>query len=134
MAIGFKKFIIDAGETTDSVIDYLADPQARGDYYTEGDQAILRWLATARLQRLFALGGPIVLGRTPMRMLLEGRHPVTGEVIRRWGPNGTAVGAIDVTLSPAPKSVSVLGALADRETATRSSAWSGWRPTSPSPH
>ncbi len=115
MAIGFKKFIVGGHEATDSVIDYLADPQARGDYYTEGGQAILRWLATPRLQRLFALGGPIVLGRTGIRMLLEGRHPVTGEQIRRWGPNGTVVGAIDVTISPAPKSVSVLWALADRE-------------------
>ena len=77
---------------------------------------MLRWLATPRLQRMFALGGPIVLGRTAMRMLLEGRHPVTGQPIRRWGPNGTVVGAIDVTVSPAPKSVSVLWALADRET------------------
>ena len=67
MAIGFKKFIVGGLEATDSVIDYLADPQARGDYYTEGGQAILRWLATPRLQRLFALGGPIVLGRTGMR-------------------------------------------------------------------
>ncbi len=115
MAIGFKKFIVGGDETTDSVIDYLADPQARGDYYTEGGQAVLRWLATPRLQRMFALGGPIVLGRTGMRMLLEGRHPVTGELIRRWGPNGTVVGAIDVTISAAPKSVSVLWALADRE-------------------
>src|SRR5215472_10108325 len=116
MAIGFKKFIVGGDEATDAVIDYLADPQARGDYYTEGGQAVLRWLATPRLQRLFALGGPIVLGRTAMRMLLEGRHPVTGQPIRRWGPNGTVVGAIDVTVSPAPKSVSVLWALADRET------------------
>src|SRR5437660_2867008 len=116
MAIGFKKFIVGGDEATDSVIDYLADPQARGDYYTEGGQAVLRWLATPRLQRMFALGGPIVLGRTAMRMLLEGRHPVTGQPIRRWGPNGTVVGAIDVTVSPAPKSVSVLWALADRET------------------
>jgi conjugative relaxase-like TrwC/TraI family protein len=116
MAIGFKKFIVGGEETTDSVIDYLADPHARGDYYTEGGQAILRWLATDRLQRLFALGGPIVLGRTRMRMLLEGKHPVTGEQIRRLGPNGTMVGAIDVTISPAPKSVSVLWALADRDT------------------
>ncbi len=91
------------GTRLDSVIDYLADPQAGGDYYTEGGQAVLRWLATLRLQQLFALGGPIVLGRTGMRMLLEGGHPVTGELIRRWGPNGTVVGAIDVTLSPAPK-------------------------------
>ena len=36
MAIGFKKFIVGGHEATDSVIDYLADPQARGDYYTEG--------------------------------------------------------------------------------------------------
>jgi conjugative relaxase-like TrwC/TraI family protein len=115
MAIGFKKFIVGGGENTESVIDYLADPQARGDYYSEGGQAVLRWLATPRLQRLFGLGGPVVLGRTRMRMLLEGRHPVSGEPIRRWGPNGTVVGAIDVTLSPAPKSVSVLWALADRE-------------------
>jgi conjugative relaxase-like TrwC/TraI family protein len=116
MAIGFKKFIVGSEQTADSVIDYLADPHARGDYYTEGGQAVMVWLATPRLQRLFGLGGPIVLGRTGMRMLLEGRHPVTGEPIRRWGPNGTMVGATDVTLSPAPKSVSVLWALADRET------------------
>src|SRR5215813_8655653 len=93
MAIGFKKFIVGGDEATESVIEYLADPHARGDYYSEGGQAILRWLATERLQRLFALGGPIVLGRTAMRMLLEGRHPVTGEAIRRAGPNGTMVGA-----------------------------------------
>ena len=116
MAIGFKKFIVGRDETTESVIEYLVDPHARGDYYSEGGQAVLRWLATDRLQRLFALGGPVVQGRTAMRMLLEGRHPVTGEPIRRVGPNGTMVGAIDVTLSPAPKSVSVLWALADRET------------------
>src|SRR5215471_18257061 len=87
VAIGFKKFIVGGDEATDSVIDYLADPQARGDYYTEGGQAVLRWLSTPRLQRVLGLGGPLVEGRTRMRMLLEGRHPVTGELIRRWGPN-----------------------------------------------
>src|SRR3981081_2387037 len=116
MAIGFKKFIVGGDATTDAVIEYLADPQARGGYYHEGGRAVLRWLATPRLQRLFALGGPIVLGRTGIRMLLEGRHPVTGESIRQCGPNGTIGGAIDVTLSPAPKSGSVLWALADVET------------------
>ena len=43
--------------------------------------------------------------------LIAGRNPRTGKSIRRAGPDGTIVGAIDLTVSPAPKSVSVLWAL-----------------------
>jgi hypothetical protein len=50
--------------------------------------------------------------RQTLALLLRGLNPRTGQRIRRPGPDGTAVAALDLTLSPAPKSVSVLWALA----------------------
>ena len=45
--------------------------------------------------------------------LMEGRHPATGEWVRREGAGGGRGGGIDVTFS-APKSVSVMWALTDQ--------------------
>jgi conjugative relaxase-like TrwC/TraI family protein len=88
----------------------------RGDYYLspEGEptQAPGQWLATPdTLARLGIEGGARVDG-PEFIALMEGRHPRTGEWLRREGSNGRRGGGIDLTFS-APKSVSVVWALGD---------------------
>ena len=46
--------------------------------------------------------------------LMEGRHPVSGEFIRRAGADGRRAGGIDLTFS-APKSVSAVWALGSED-------------------
>jgi hypothetical protein len=101
----------------DPVEDRLADAQANGDYYTEGGSAVMPWLATDRARTFFGLGPRVgaQVSRGTMAALLNGRHPATGGLIRRPGPDGTKVGGSDVVMNPAPKSVSVLWAVADDE-------------------
>jgi conjugative relaxase-like TrwC/TraI family protein len=112
VATSLKKLKIGDGNLTAvEVVGYLSDPQDVGDYYTEDGRGFLTWLATERAKTLFALG-PRVSAST-LERLIEGRDPVTGKLIRRYGPDGTMVGAIDLTVSPAPKSVSILWALGD---------------------
>jgi conjugative relaxase-like TrwC/TraI family protein len=114
MTTTLKKLKIGKGSLTgESVVGYLVDPQDVGDYYTEDSEAFLTWLATDRARLLFALGDDV--SRGTLKNLIEGIDPITGQLFRRYGPDGTMVGAIDLTVSPAPKSVSILWALADDE-------------------
>jgi hypothetical protein len=46
MAIGSQKFIVGSEQTTDSVIDYLADPQAPRRLLHRGRLGVMLWLAT----------------------------------------------------------------------------------------
>jgi hypothetical protein len=112
MAASFKKLKIDEQHLTGAqVVAYLADPQSAGDYYSESGTAPMNWLATPLANTLFALGENV--SRTKLRLLIEGRDPVSGRGIRHRGGDRSMVGAQDVTLSPAPKSVSILWALGD---------------------
>ena len=112
MAVSVKKIKVGPGALSGKdVVNYLADPQSAGDYYSEDGAAPMNWLATPHATTLFALGEKV--SRSKLRDLIEGVHPVTGQVIRRAGPDGTMVGGLDVTVSPAPKSVSILWALGD---------------------
>jgi conjugative relaxase-like TrwC/TraI family protein len=88
----------------------------RGDYYLtptgEPVQAPGRWLASDETLEMLGirterqvLGGDFIA-------LMDGRHPVTGEWLRRVGAGGGRAAGIDVTFS-APKSVSVAWALAE---------------------
>lgn len=110
-----KKLIMDDSLTAEAVVAYMMDAQPTGDYYTEGGSAVVMWLATERARTYFALGPEVGarVSRHAMASLLRGRHPVTGSKIRKAGSDGTMVGGIDVTINPAPKSVSVLWAVAD---------------------
>jgi conjugative relaxase-like TrwC/TraI family protein len=110
------KIKIGEGQSAEAAVAYLADAQANGDYYTEGGSAIMLWLATDRARTYFGLGpGGGDVSRAKMAALLNGRHPTTGEKIRKEGQDGTMVGGIDLVLNPAPKSVSVLWAVANDE-------------------
>src|SRR5215467_9432765 len=110
MAVSYKKLKIDEEHLTGAqVVAYLADPQSAGDYYTEDGSAPMNWLTTPRVSERFALGEDV--SRTKLRLLIEGRDPVTGRSIRNRGGDRTKVGAHDLTVSPAPKSVSILWAL-----------------------
>jgi len=62
-------------------VRYLADPQARGDYYTEGG-SFMRWLATPRSATFLGLGDRV--SRATLGLLLSGLHPVSGP----WWPSG----------------------------------------------
>src|SRR5215469_18587634 len=113
MALGWKKLKIGGAHgTAEQAVSYLTDPQARGDYYTEG-VGIMRWLATPRSRRLLGLRDQV--SRLTLAMLLSGKHPVDGALIRHFGPDRTIVGGIDLTVNPAPKSVSILWALGNDE-------------------
>ncbi len=87
-----------------------------GDYYLTPDGEMTepagRWHAEPEtLERLGITTGPVVDGEDFLA-LMEGRHPGTGEWVRREGAGGGRGGGIDVTFS-APKSVSVVWALSD---------------------
>src|SRR5262249_47163505 len=112
-----KKLIIDESLTSEAVVSYMMDAQPTGDYYTEGGSAVVMWLATEHARTYFALGPEVGarVSRHAMASLLRGHHPVSGRKIRKPGSDGTMVGGIDVTINPAPKSVSVLWAVANDE-------------------
>ncbi|MDQ6900443.1 MAG: relaxase domain-containing protein, partial [Candidatus Dormibacteraeota bacterium] len=111
MAFSHHKIIIGAGQPAGQAVSYLADAQAKsGDYYSESHRAPMIWAASDQARTRLGLGDSVELWK--VERLLQGQHPLSGELLRQYGPNGTMVGAIDVTLSPAPKSVSILWAMA----------------------
>ncbi|HYM67758.1 MAG TPA: MobF family relaxase, partial [Patescibacteria group bacterium] len=87
----------------------------RGDYYLSPDgeptQAPGRWLASPDTLARLGIEGTTVEGHEFIA-LMEGRHPRTGEWLRREGADGRRGGGIDLTFS-APKSVSAVWALGD---------------------
>ena len=90
----------------------------RGDYYLtptgEPVQAPGRWLASDETLAMLGIRPeqPVVGG--DFIALMDGRHPVSGEWLRRVGAGGGRAAGIDVTFS-APKSVSVAWALGNPE-------------------
>jgi conjugative relaxase-like TrwC/TraI family protein len=114
VSVSFKKLKLGAGidHTAQDIVRYSANEQGRGgDYYSEEGRAFQMWHVSARVAEEFGIGMR-VHARDQAR-LLNGEHPVTGKASRKPGPDGTWVAAIDLCVSPAPKSVSVLWALAD---------------------
>jgi conjugative relaxase-like TrwC/TraI family protein len=87
-----------------------------GDYYLNPDgeptQAPGRWLSSADTLARLGIEGEQIEGKDFIK-LMEGRHPRSGEWLRRAGADGSRAGGIDVTFSP-PKSVSAVWALGDR--------------------
>jgi conjugative relaxase-like TrwC/TraI family protein len=87
-----------------------------GDYYLTPDgeptQAPGRWLSSADTLARLGIEGERIEGKDFIK-LMEGRHPRSGEWLRRAGADGGRAGGIDVTFSP-PKSVSAVWALGDR--------------------
>jgi conjugative relaxase-like TrwC/TraI family protein len=82
--------------------------QGRDDYYTGRGESPGRW--AGRAGEVLGLSG--VVDEEGFMALMEGRHPGTGERLRRVGGR-SKVAAFDLTFS-APKSVSVLFAVGDR--------------------
>jgi conjugative relaxase-like TrwC/TraI family protein len=91
---------------------------ARGDYYLSASgepteaQGVWHVLDETR-ERLGLQPGEAVRAEQLVR-LMEGRHPVSGEFIRRAGADGRRAGGIDLTFS-APKSVSAVWALGSEQ-------------------
>ena len=88
-----------------------------GDYYLdpagEPVQAPGRWLASPGTLARLGIEGETVQGRDFIA-LMEGRHPRSGQSLRRAGADGSRGGGIDLTFS-APKSVSITWALGDQD-------------------
>jgi conjugative relaxase-like TrwC/TraI family protein len=84
-----------------------------GDYYLTPDgeptQSPGRWLSSTDTLARLGIEGERIEGRDFVR-LMEGRHPQSGEWLRRAGADGGRAGGIDITFSP-PKSVSAVWAL-----------------------
>jgi conjugative relaxase-like TrwC/TraI family protein len=84
-----------------------------GDYYLTPDgeptQAPGRWLSSTDTLASLGIEGERIEGRDFVR-LMEGRHPQSGDWLRKAGADGGRAGGIDITFSP-PKSVSAVWAL-----------------------
>src|SRR5215472_11643476 len=112
VTVSVKKLKVGPDElTADQIVGYLLDRQDAGDYYSEEGQAFMRWFTSERVKTRFAMHGKF--DRVALRYLVEGRDPITGENIRKAGSDRSKVASVDLTVSPAPKSVSILWALAD---------------------
>ncbi len=90
---------------------YYEQKVAKGadDYYSGRGEAPGRWTGTAA--RELGLSGE--LGVQQLKAMMDGKHPGTGEQLAIRGGRSTTAG-FDLTFS-APKSVSVLFAIGDRE-------------------
>src|SRR3984885_3287088 len=87
----------------------------RGDYYLSPDgeptQAPGQWLASPDTLARLGIEGSSIDG-PEFIALMEGRHPRSGEFLRRGGATRGRGGGMDLTFS-APKSVSAVVALGD---------------------
>ncbi len=91
---------------------YYEQQVARGldDYFTGRGESLGRWLGTGAA----ALGLHRTVQDGQLSMLMQGRDPRTGEMLRE---QPVKVAALDLTFS-APKSVSVLHTVADEKVST----------------
>ncbi len=91
---------------------------ARGDYYLSPDgeptEAPGVWHVLDETREWLGLEADGAVSAEQLVALMEGRHPGSGEFIRRAGSNGRRAGGIDLTFS-APKSVSAVWALGSDE-------------------
>ncbi len=83
------------------------------DYYAGRGESPGRWRGAGA--RALGLSGSEQVARSEFLALMSGRHPVVGSVLRPMGARSTVAG-LDLTFS-APKSVSVLFAVADEDVA-----------------
>jgi conjugative relaxase-like TrwC/TraI family protein len=87
---------------------------SRGDYYLspagEPTEAPGIWHMLDETRQTLGLEVGEAVRAERLVALMEGRHPVSGEFIRRAGADGRRAGGIDLTFS-APKSVSAVWAL-----------------------
>ncbi|MGO9320951.1 MAG: MobF family relaxase [Solirubrobacteraceae bacterium] len=87
---------------------------SRGDYYLspagEPTEAPGIWHMLDETRQTLGLEAGEAVRAEQLVALMEGRHPVSGEFIRRAGADGRRAGGIDLTFS-APKSVSAVWAL-----------------------
>jgi conjugative relaxase-like TrwC/TraI family protein len=122
VSVSWKKLKLGPKQlTAEQIVVYLFDAQAAGDYYSEAGQALTMWHTTARAAVELGIARPGErpsqqdVRRETLAMLISGLNPRTGHRIRKAGPDGTTVAAIDLSMSPAPKSVSVLWALGSNQ-------------------
>ncbi len=91
---------------------------ARGDYYLspagEPTEAPGIWHMLDETRQSLGLEAGEAVRAEQLVALMEGRHPVSGEFIRRAGADGRRAGGIDLTFS-APKSVSAVWALGSED-------------------
>lgn len=90
----------------------------QGDYYLGPDGAPIeaagRWLTSPRARARVGIGEDPMVAPDDLRALMEGRRPNGDGWLRPAGPDGSRAGGLDLTFS-APKSVSVVWAISDRQ-------------------
>jgi conjugative relaxase-like TrwC/TraI family protein len=109
------------GNSADAYRQYLEGrtaPDERGDYYLKDGNVVEapgRWELGPLGAAALGLEWPAAcLTSEAFKAVMGGRHPATGEPLRRAGADATRVVALDLTFS-APKSVSVVWAFGDPE-------------------
>jgi conjugative relaxase-like TrwC/TraI family protein len=101
-----------SGDAAAGFAAYLTQGGGRGDYYVGGvaEGEAGRWEGSPGALGLLGLAPGGRVERGALVALMGGRHPVSGQAIRRVGGDGSRVAGIDLTFS-APKSVSALWAV-----------------------
>lgn len=112
-AFGWSRLVLTIGKLGRSRgrLEYYDAQVAAGaeDYYAGRGESPGRWGGAGATT--LALSTRLPVKRHEFMALMQGRHPISGEVLRRVGARSTVAG-FDLTFS-APKSVSVLFAIAD---------------------
>lgn len=132
MTVSYGK-LTGGGQNTGNIVSYMCAPGNRADsYYSEDSELLMALIGNQRVRTELGFESPWFSDAKAFRSLLDGKHPVTGETIRKAGTvpiekwdeatgrmvrigSEPAMVVHDVTINHAPKSVSVLWALAGRD-------------------
>jgi conjugative relaxase-like TrwC/TraI family protein len=130
MTVSYAKLETGPSRTASSITEYMVDVGGRADtYYSQGQELKIALIGTERVRRELGFENHWFEDSKALGSLLEGKHPVSGERIRKpgqaevrkWDEELGRMVSLgrqevmvnhDLTLSHVPKSVSVLWAMA----------------------
>jgi conjugative relaxase-like TrwC/TraI family protein len=106
------------GDSATTYAQYLTSTASRGDYYAsdgepDHDRVVpSRWFGSQRVLSDLGLSADRPVDRRDLRAVMNGYSPVTKEVLRPAGSDGTRTAGIELMMAP-PKTVSALWATSD---------------------